>query len=113
MLQITFDNPRLQKLANNKKELTKKYGDKVAAGVQRKLTQLQAFDNLAKVPTTPPFSRHNLNTKYKGCVGIDVLGRANPMRIVLKPIDEEGNQVSLENYKEVTKVVVIFIGDYH
>jgi len=98
---------------NSKSNLTKKFGAQVAGQIQKKLTQLEAFENLQDVPTTPPFSRHNLDREYKGCVAIDAVGRRNSIRIVLEPIDSEGNRVPLNCLKEATGVCVVFVGDYH
>lgn len=108
-----FDDKRLQQLINNRTKLTRKFGDQVAKKISLKLTQLAAFSNLGEVPTTPPFTRHNLKDDYKGCIGIDVIGRTNPMRIVLKPIHEKEGEISVDMYHEVTEVVVVFVGDYH
>lgn len=100
-------------MTNNGSKLTRKFGDKVARKIQLKLTQLRAFNNLSEVPTRPPFSRHNLHNDFEGCVAIDAVGRRDSVRIVLQPIDNERNIVSVDNLKIATGVIVIFVGDYH
>lgn len=112
-MRISFENSRLSKLANNEKELTKKYDKRVSVGIQKKLTQLSGFENLNDVPVHPPFSRHKMSGNLKGCFSIDVLGRSNSMRIVFKPVDESGVEIHTENLIDITHIKIVFIGDYH
>lgn len=84
-----------------------------------KYTALKAFETLEDIPPYPPFSKHLLSKKkirsldVSGCIAIDAKNRSNGVRIVLKPVDENGNQVSIDSSSEVRHVMIMYVGNYH
>ena len=102
----------MQRVCNDEHLLYKEYGNQNARKIMLRLTELASVDNLSEIPVTPPPRRHQLKNNRKGQFAVDI---KQPFRIVFEPandpipmLDDGGIDI-----KKVTKIKVIWIGDYH
>lgn len=111
-MDISFKTKNLDKTLNQEKALHKKYGDRMAKTVSRRLAVLRSAPTLSSVPATPPDRLHLLTGRRKGQYAVDLV---HPMRLVFEPdhdpvplTDDGGIDTD-----EVTAIVVIEVVDYH
>jgi len=90
-MKIEYKSKKVEKVCNNLKEATKKYGKKVAKKLQLRLMQIQALDNLEQVPTSPPFRRHKLNGNKAGYFAINI---TESYRLLIKASDGDDEDIS-------------------
>lgn len=105
----------MAKLCNSSKNLQKKYGEKCAKGIMKKLQFLSDAESLNDVSPLPPHMRHELQGKDRGKIAIDALNRSDPNRIVFEPNYAEPPRLEDGGYdlKAIKSICIIFIGDYH
>lgn len=111
-MKLAYTNGKLEKLATNAKELTRKFGSVVGRAAMIRMAMLVAAPNLEAIPTTPPASRHKLIGTRKGEWSITikdgdricVIPDHDPL-----PLKQDGDV----DLKLVTAVTIVFIGDYH
>lgn len=111
-MQIEFDNPKHEQLANDSDALSKKFdrgGHKNADDILAALTALRAADCLADVPRS--YRPHPLKGEYKGFFAVDV---TKTHRIIFKPDHDGDPDYRIDNYKTITAIVIVQIfKDYH
>ncbi len=114
IMDISFEKERLEILCNNKKELQKRYGKKIAEKIAIRLIFLASAPNLESVPIQPPYNRHKLLGDKKGHFAIDIDGRKDANRIIFIPdcLSEQKKQVETD-LKAITAIKIVQIGDYH
>lgn len=110
-MKLSFATNRLQKQLTEEREL-KKCFTAFYKPLQRRMFELASVDSLFYISPEPPPRRHLLKGKYLGCFGIDVTGN---FRIVIQPVPAELPQLSdgSIDYKGITHVKIVFVGDYH
>ena len=111
-MNIVFKTTKLKKIYNSEKELVKAYGAERAVIIKRRMVFLKAANNLSRVPITPPFLRHQLKGKLKGCFAVNV---KHPYRLIFRPVnsplpvlDDGGLDLT-----KVTDIQIIGMEDYH
>jgi len=109
---IDFSTTKLEKLCLNSKALVKEFGKDVGGAFQIRYAFLEAAPSLADVPTDKPFRRHLLDGDRKGQWSVAV---KNGVCICLVPDHDpvpilESGGVDLKN---VTRVKIVYVGDYH
>ncbi|UTW50855.1 killer suppression protein HigA [bacterium SCSIO 12827] len=114
MMKITFRNPSLEQLANDQKELTRKFGIKVSKGIMMRMALLAAVPNLGCVPHGHPEKCHELKGNRKGQFAIYPANKVG-VRLVLVPEHDpvprkEDGGIDLT---QVTEIMIWEIGDYH
>ena len=85
-MNIDFDNPKHEALANNYDSLRKRYdkkGQAVAVEIIGVIDVLRAADTLLDVPRG--YRPHPLKGEYKGCFAVDV---TNTHRVIFRPNHE-------------------------
>ena len=111
-MDISFDDPRHEKLANDFHALSKKYdkrGRKVAAEIITTLNVLYAANSLYDVPRA--CRPHPLKGNYKGCFAVDV---TNTHRVIFKPNHKDDPNFRIDNYKSIVSISIVEIyTDYH
>lgn len=65
-MDVAFRTRKLQRVFNSERELRKKYGERRAAAIMRRLAVLKNAPTLDKVPVTPPNRCHRLTGGRKG-----------------------------------------------
>jgi proteic killer suppression protein len=111
-LDIDFATTKLEKLCLSSKALAKEFGSVVGKAFENRYTFLEQAPSLADVPTEKPFRRHLLEGDRKGQWSVAV---KNGVCICLVPDHDpvpelESGGVDL---KKVTKVKIVYVGDYH
>jgi len=111
-MNIVFKTTKLKKIFCSEKELTRTYGAEKAVIIKRRMVFLRAANNLYRVPVTPPYYRHQLKGKYKGCFAVNV---KHPFRLIFRPFNDpmpllDDGGIDL---KAVTSIEIIGMEDYH
>ena len=78
-MDILFRSGKLQKICNSDKERAKKFGDRQAKRLKRRLDDLRAAKSLADIPRTPPFRCHELKLNRAGQISVDL---EHPYRLI-------------------------------
>jgi proteic killer suppression protein len=109
-MEIIFTNNT--EYLNDDKEVNRKHGFENAKRIIKCLHQIRASNNLADLKSVPRFRCHLLRGNFKGCFALDI---KHPFRMVIKPAHDpvplkDNNEIDVA---KVTKVELIFIGDYH
>ena len=88
----------------------KKFGDKLARKLIKRLNELSAFENVEQIPHKNPYRRHKLKGEYADCFSIDI---KDGYRIIFKPKlkpDETLNDIPLT---QISKIIIWEVTDYH
>ena len=109
-MDITFEHPKLRKVAEDEKALVRKFGLSTARKLQLRLTDLRSATAVADLRELPG-RWHPLAADLNECWAADV---GHPCRIVVKPTPPvprlpDGGV----DWQEVTRVTVIGLWDYH
>ena len=110
-MEITFDDNKLEKLANDDRKMLKELGKVRATILRRRLTQLEDARTLEDVRYLPG-NFHELTQNRKGQWGCDL---DQPYRLVFTaiekpvPLNDDGQFLWLE----ITGVEIIEIINYH
>lgn len=111
-MDIAFKTRKLQRVFNSERELRKKYGERRAAAIMRRLAVLKNAPTLDKVPVTPPNRCHRLTGGRKGAVR----GRSRrPVQARLRTGARvgEGGESGDPDQGGVTAVTIVEVVDYH
>lgn len=111
-MNIVFKTTKLKKIFNSEKELVRAYGAEKAAVIKKRMAFLRSASNIYRVPVTPPFLRHQLKGKYKGCFAVNV---KHPFRLIFRPVNDplpvmDNGALDLTR---VTDIEIIAMEDYH
>jgi len=111
-MNISFENPRHERLANNFDVLSKKYnkkGQRIAEEIRTTLDALAAADSLADIP--PGFRPHPLGAQYKGHFAVNV---THTHRILFRPNHPDDPNYRIDNPKTITSIIIVEIYiNYH
>lgn len=108
LMEIRFEQRRLEKIFKSKLTLTRKFGSKIATGTHRRMRDLRIAGNLDEVSYLPPQRLHALIGKYSGYFAIDV---TQNVRLIFRGVDAENN-MSLEKSK-IVGIIIKEVIDYH
>lgn len=111
-MKVSVRTTKLQKLLSKHRELVKKYGEKRARLIERRIVYLREASNLHNVPPTKPLRCHELSGQRKGEFAVNV---DEQFRIVFIPDYDPVPRLSdggIER-KAVTEIVIIEVEDYH
>jgi proteic killer suppression protein len=110
-VKITFENRKLEKLANDDKKMVKEFGATRAKIIRRRLTQLASACTLEDVRYMSG-NYHELTQNRKGQWACDL---DQPYRLLFEPLEkpipqnEDGQYIWIE----IKGVEIIEIVDYH
>ena len=110
-MEIRYANAKLAKPCNSDRKLRGEYGPRMASLIQRRLYELSDAETLS-VMRSLPGRCHELRQNLKGCLAVDLV---HPDRLAFRP-DHDPLPAKQDGglcWEEVTKIVVIGIGDYH
>ena len=99
MLQIEYNNDRLEKVCTNAYEATKKYGPKMAGKIQQRISEISAAPSVETLLQFRIGRCHALGANRKGQYAMDLV---HPYRLVFK---KKGDDVQI--------VKILEIVDYH
>jgi toxin HigB-1 len=108
-MEITFSDSKLQKLCEQQSVAQKKLGADCAAKLQKRLDDLLAVASVQELVTGRP---HPLKGDWLGHFAVDLHGGK---RLVFKPDDDPipETEDGAIDWSNVTRVCIVFIGDYH
>ncbi|HLY61045.1 MAG TPA: hypothetical protein VKV95_09875 [Terriglobia bacterium] len=111
-MNIRFDDPKHEKLANDFDALSKRYdkkGQKNADEIIATIDALRAANSLYEVP--PSFRPHPLKAEYKGFFAVDV---TSTHRVIFKPDHKDDPNFRIDNFKSITSIIIVEIFlNYH
>lgn len=111
-MEVTFDTKKLQKICNSANLLRATYGSRQAALIQQRLEDMRGVANLEVMRWPFPGRCHELKQNLKGCLALDLV---HPDRLAFKP--NHNPRPNKENggldWSQVTRVIVVAIGNYH
>jgi len=108
-MDILFKDRRLERLCREEKQMVRALGASGAKKLKARLKDLSAASHMGEIKIGRP---HLLTGNFKGCMALDLGGL---IRIVLEAADDPlpvREDKSIDWFK-VTRVRVVFIGDYH
>jgi proteic killer suppression protein len=85
VLKITFRQTKLEKICNNHKQLIRKYGERRAKLIIRRLAQFRGAANLAEISTLAGPRCHELTGNHKGKLSVDL---DHPYRLLFVPAND-------------------------
>lgn len=107
-MDIYFASKKLEKLCSDSREATKVLGTDCARKLRARLADLQAADTVSELVAGRP---HPLTGNRAGQFALDLAGG---QRLVFQPKRGGAAKASTTlDWKRVTAVEIIFIGDYH
>lgn len=108
-MDIEFSSPDLQNVCEQQRIMTKQLGEPCSRKLRTRLADLKAVANVAELSARRP---HPLKGDRAGQFALDLFGAR---RLVFEsanipvPVHEDGSLA----WHQVTKVRILFIGDYH
>ncbi len=110
-MKIEFKTRALEKNLCSEGEIRKAYGI-LAGKIMVRMAMLASADNLAQIPHTPPFRRHELTGKRTGQYGIDI---NQNFRLIFEPshdslpLKSDGGR----DLSRITSIRILGVEDYH
>lgn len=111
-MKITFSSAKLSKLCNSAKKLKGKFGPRMAALIQQRLSELKAADTLEDMRHLPGARCHELTGNLKGYLAVDLV---HPDRLVFRPDHDPIPELPSGglDWNQVTDIEIYGVGDYH
>lgn len=111
-MEVLFADRKLEKICNNCKELTRRYGDVNGKIIGRRIDELKAADSLEVIRKLPQARCHELTGDRQGQLAVDA---KHPQRLVFRPTDDPAPRLADGglDWTSVTKVTIIEVVDYH
>ncbi len=111
-MEIHFVSRKMQKLCNSAKQMRAKLGSRNADKLKQRLAELAAAESLDDVSRLPPARCHELGQDRKGQLAVDLV---HPKRLIFRP-DHDPLPTREDDgldWKQVTRILVIEMVDYH
>lgn len=105
-MDISFASKKLAKLCSDPREATKALGADSARKLRSRLADLHAADTVAELVAGRP---HPLSGARAGQFALDLAGG---QRLVFRAA-RQGASTTGADWKRVTAIEIVFIGDYH
>jgi len=108
-MEITFHNSKLKRVWEQKDKAQQKLGQNCARKLRSRLAELEAAQSVTELIAGRP---HPLEGDRAGKFAVDLVGGK---RLVFKPNNDPipKNEDGSIDWSNVTKVCIVFIGDYH
>lgn len=111
-LEIIYANNKIKQQCTNIKDAVKLFGgDKqLAVSLLGRINAIEQAEVIKDIIVMPQFHFHNLQGKMKGSFAIDVKGRRDKWRIILCPLNDEGERFVpcyIDQIAEIVKIVEI------
>lgn len=108
IIEIIFKNKKIEKICKNFKKAQKEYGKNVAEKLYSLINLLEAIETLKDISFMRTYNFHSLTGKRKGEYALD-LGRKLGYRLIIIPLDENGNQWNTNDINIInsTKIIIV------
>jgi proteic killer suppression protein len=100
-MEIRYKDRKQEKDFQNRKNLTKKYGSKIAGKLMMRINTIRYAKQIEDIPHTPPEKRHSLSGNYENCFAVAL---TENYRLVFRVVENE----NAETIAEIQGVI-----DYH
>lgn len=115
-MKIYYDNKNIQKLCNDYKYAQKKLGKNVAYKLYKALQFINASVCFIDIKYMMTLRLHPLKGDRKGTYAID-LGKKTGFRLILIPVDQNGNKWTNENiitiYNSTDTVILMEVSKHY
>lgn len=115
-MKIYYDNKNIKKLCNDYRYARKKLGKDVADKLHMALQFIDAAVCLVDIKNMITFRLHPLKGNRKGTYAID-LGRKTGFRLILIPVDLDGNMWTTENdiviYNSTDTIILLEVSKHY
>jgi proteic killer suppression protein len=111
-VDILFKNKKLQKEFNDERALRRERGQRQAALIMQRLSELQAAENLGVMRSIPRARCHELKANRKGQISVDL---DHPYRLIFEP-DQNPFPTHPEgglDWNRITRIKVLGVEDTH
>ncbi len=112
-MKIEYASTKVEAQCTSLKEARKLFGgdNALAVSLQARINSINQADTIKDIVMLPPLHFHALKNKdgknLDGYFAIDVKSRREPWRIILQPLDEDGNPYVPCNIDEIAPYVRI------
>lgn len=109
---ISYKDSKTEKVFCDKKALTRRWGPEQAKVIKRRITQLEAAENLETLRSLPQVRAHELSGNRSGQISLDL---KHPYRLLIVPDHEEipCKPDGGLDWNHVIKVKVLGVEDTH
>lgn len=104
-MDVQFKNSKMQKMLEDDKLLTRKYGAQQAKEIIQRINEFTAAENLFDISKIPQARLHSLSNNLKGFWSVHI---KHPYRMLIELLN--GGSAEL---KTVTAIKIEDIQDYH
>ncbi len=108
-MEIVYHSKKVEKQCTSFKEAKKEFGERIATKLMAKINFIEEATCLNDL-IQMTYNFHSLSGKRDGEFAIDVASRRDPYRLILVPLDDEGNRFvpcHIDKIANVSKVVLI------
>ncbi len=109
-MEIQFKTVKLKKTCENFDQARKKWGEKRARDIIRRLNEIQSAECIADLNHAPPTRCHLLEPHHQGMYAVDV---AHPFRLIFQAISEDGKPLGNVDPSQVKCVKILEVTNYH
>jgi proteic killer suppression protein len=109
---ISFKDGKTEKVFCDSKALRRRWGAEQAKMIARRITQLEAAENLATLRELPQVRAHELSGNRAGQISLDV---KHPYRLIIVPdhVENPRKEDGGLDWDRITKVKVLGVEDTH
>lgn len=116
-MEIIYRNKKTEKLCTNPKYARKVFGPKIGEKLLQKISLLEGMECLHDAVMYRPFHFHSLKLNRKGQHALDVAGRRENHRIIIEPLDDNGEKYETPDIHLISKstkvILIIEVSDDH
>lgn len=109
-MEIEFKTVKLKKTCENFDQARKKWGEKRARDIIRRINEIQSAECIADLNHAPPTRCHLLRPHNRGVYAVDV---EFPFRLVFQAISEDGEPLGNVDPSQVKCVKILEVTNYH
>jgi plasmid maintenance system killer protein len=109
-VEIEFKTAKLKKTCESYELARKKWGDKRARAIIKRLNEIQSAECIADLNHAPPTRCHLLEPHKRGIYAVDV---EHPFRLLFLAISEDGEPLGNFDSAQVRCVKILEVTDYH
>ncbi|WP_199669444.1 type II toxin-antitoxin system RelE/ParE family toxin [Erysipelatoclostridium sp. AM42-17] len=90
-IKIQYHDNNVKKLCTNFKKAKKDLPAKIAEKLHALVNLIESSDNLQDIAEMKIYHLHPLKGKRKGQYALDIAGRSTGYRLIIIPVDKNGN----------------------
>ena len=112
-MELVYKSKRVEEQCTDIKAAKKLFGGdtKLAVKLKSRINALEQALTLKDIVVQPQYHFHKLSNKggrnLEGCFAIDIKSRANPWRLILRPLDENKEPFDTSSIDQIAGIVEI------